>query len=534
MKKFLIILSMLAAISCDDDTSSSNNNNNNNVTPECGNGIAEGDEDCDGDDLRDYSCADVVEHSDGTLGCSGSCTFVTAACVLPEECGDGFIAGDEECDGNDLDGLTCQDMGDFSGGSLVCNDDCTISTTNCEADCSLANWEECNNLGQNQCCDHNEMPSSCMFLGNEIGSFCLQTCNTGSQCGFTLECNPNIDVCLPSFCGGAVNEDEPVNAPCMLGDKEGFCFPQGNAMEDTGICMETGSAQHGEECMNTNAAMGELLSPGDYARICDGGLCVAMDAAGNPTEDGTCLDVCDPVALWQALSTADGTEYLSPDMCPEGSNCFNVSSVDTEETDDDGNPNPSRYFRTADMGICYPMTTGTVSGAGLVTCNLLNSTTVKTGGNCGPQAVEIFGLPITDVDTTCQIITTGSLIGACQYAESEGNRVNAGESCDPAHGLYFGVIPATECAEGSVCQLSDPLNDSVDYACMVPCSVEAGESGNPSCDGMTDAGGSPYICASMTIILNPAHELPVMDDNGNIVTETSPSPLGLCVPPVMQ
>jgi hypothetical protein len=48
------------------------------------------------------------------------------------ECGNGMVEADEECDGEDLDGEGCEDVGDFVGGDLACNDDCTFETSACE------------------------------------------------------------------------------------------------------------------------------------------------------------------------------------------------------------------------------------------------------------------------------------------------------------------------------------------------------------------------------------------------------------------
>jgi len=45
-------------------------------------------------------------------------------------CGDGVIQSGEECDGSNLVGQTCATKG-FSGGSLSCNVNCTINTSQC-------------------------------------------------------------------------------------------------------------------------------------------------------------------------------------------------------------------------------------------------------------------------------------------------------------------------------------------------------------------------------------------------------------------
>lgn len=47
----------------------------------CGNGIREGDEQCDGDDLDGMTCLEHPEFSSGTMGCDQFCVFNTTQCV---------------------------------------------------------------------------------------------------------------------------------------------------------------------------------------------------------------------------------------------------------------------------------------------------------------------------------------------------------------------------------------------------------------------------------------------------------------------
>lgn len=49
---------------------------------------------------------------------------------IPGECGNGVIDGDEQCDGDELGGEDCESL-DFLSGELFCNDDCTFDTTEC-------------------------------------------------------------------------------------------------------------------------------------------------------------------------------------------------------------------------------------------------------------------------------------------------------------------------------------------------------------------------------------------------------------------
>lgn len=48
---------------------------------ECGNGIVEADEACDGDDLGDMTCADTGTFIAGVLLCDASCNFDTSGCM---------------------------------------------------------------------------------------------------------------------------------------------------------------------------------------------------------------------------------------------------------------------------------------------------------------------------------------------------------------------------------------------------------------------------------------------------------------------
>jgi hypothetical protein len=46
-------------------------------------------------------------------------------------CGDGMRDGDEDCDGDDVGDASCPELGEFSGGRVSCADDCTWDTSAC-------------------------------------------------------------------------------------------------------------------------------------------------------------------------------------------------------------------------------------------------------------------------------------------------------------------------------------------------------------------------------------------------------------------
>ena len=95
----------------------------------CGNGVIEEGEECDGEALDGATCQ-TFEFDDGVIGCAPDCTFNTDFC-RNFECGDGVIEGDEECDGDAFGDATCESLG-FDGGDLGCDDACAITTDTCD------------------------------------------------------------------------------------------------------------------------------------------------------------------------------------------------------------------------------------------------------------------------------------------------------------------------------------------------------------------------------------------------------------------
>ena len=96
----------------------------------CGNGIKDGDEECDGDDFGDSFC-ESMGFIGGWLACNPDCTIDTSACQ-PPVCGDDVAHGDEECDGYDMgDHASCSELG-FLGGFVSCDTEtCTYDTSEC-------------------------------------------------------------------------------------------------------------------------------------------------------------------------------------------------------------------------------------------------------------------------------------------------------------------------------------------------------------------------------------------------------------------
>lgn len=97
----------------------------------CGDGILAGDEECEGQDLGGETCVSLG-YTAGDLICGYNCKLDISDCTgVGWECGDGVQEGEEECDGDDLAGYDCVMLG-FSGGTLACNHTCLFDTSGCE------------------------------------------------------------------------------------------------------------------------------------------------------------------------------------------------------------------------------------------------------------------------------------------------------------------------------------------------------------------------------------------------------------------
>ena len=122
--------------------------------PECGNGVLEIGEACDGLDLGETSCASFL--MDGDLACNEHCDLDLSGCISttggggPEDggtgvsdggqpqnssiCGDGTIEPPEFCDGEAIPpGVTCDIYELGATGTVACKPDCSLDFSNCES-----------------------------------------------------------------------------------------------------------------------------------------------------------------------------------------------------------------------------------------------------------------------------------------------------------------------------------------------------------------------------------------------------------------
>lgn len=122
----------------------------------CGDGDLDTGEECDGTDLDGLTCETLstASYAGGTLRCGAGCRLDTVDC---HHCGNGVVDVGEECDGSALGGRNCRTVPgtDFGGGTLDCDPDCYFDTSRCH-DCgngAIDVGEDCDggDLGGNDC-----------------------------------------------------------------------------------------------------------------------------------------------------------------------------------------------------------------------------------------------------------------------------------------------------------------------------------------------------------------------------------------------
>lgn len=167
----------------------------------CGNGVREQGEECDGTDVSvpqghydEAWCGEFVSGGYGTMTCTADCRFDVDACL---RCGDGvFDPRYEDCDG--------PPVGE-DGGPLLCAEHLEGSyagVTTCSESCEIET-EECQNL-----CGNGVIDSSEVCDGEDFGDItCVDFDFPGGTLGCTNDCELTTSSC--NLCGnGALDDDE--------------------------------------------------------------------------------------------------------------------------------------------------------------------------------------------------------------------------------------------------------------------------------------------------------------------------------------
>ncbi|MFK7997956.1 MAG: DUF4215 domain-containing protein [Polyangiales bacterium] len=352
--------------------------------PQCGNGVFDEAEECDGPIPDGLSCVSLG-YVGGELSCGSECTLDKSGCI-EDACGDGVIGGEELCDSDQLQGFTCESLGFAGGGTLGCAADCTYETVDCSScgDGVINIGEECDGatLGAETCisrgytggtlgctlCGFDESGCENDRCGNgtrEAEESCdgsdlaEQTCTNLGFAGGTLSCGPDcgFDSSACSNCGnGSIDPGEDCDVSDLGGQS---CGTQGFTIGtlgctaactfDTSACETTacgnGVLESGETCDDSGTTSGDGCSAS--CRTETGWTCSGTPSSCTPIcGDGMILgaEVCDGSNLGGASCVSRGFTggTLSCSACAfNETGCTNITcgngSIETGEECDDGN-----------------------------------------------------------------------------------------------------------------------------------------------------------------------------------------------------
>jgi hypothetical protein len=208
----------------------------------CGDGKVDPGEECDLQDLNDTTCSDLG-HGGGVLLCTLSCTFDTGLCTPAAGCGDGAADPGEECDGSDLNDATCTSFNSpkgtkYTGGILACTPDCAYDESDCTwcGNGKVDDTEQCegNNLGGFTCTDLG-FSSGTLKCSATTCAYDTSSCaGDGAVCGDGA-CDPNEDSCT---CVADCPDDPNSCSPCQCGGSGGSCYCDAQCAQFGDCCAD--------------------------------------------------------------------------------------------------------------------------------------------------------------------------------------------------------------------------------------------------------------------------------------------------------
>lgn len=471
---------------------------------DCGNNDAEVGETCDGIDLRSQDCTDF-SYVLGDLACDVDCTtYDTLGCLdaPPNVCGDGVVAGDEDCDGSDFRGQTCESMS-YDGGTLLCNGDCTYNFDSCEEYVCGDGIIE----GAEFCDSHDVGGVDCVDLFYDFGILtCLDDCNWYDVAG-----------CGDFECGNNVAESTET---CDGIDLDGeTCITQGHTGGDL-YCDNNCLNYESSSCTDDDPTVcGDNIAEGD--EVCDGTDLATQTCANFSYDTGTlacradcegyeiagCYDYVCGNGVQEGIEFCDGSDFggqtcvgLGYDdgtlICPPGcvgydeSNCIEwicgnniTEGTETCDGSDVGTETCISQGHTDGSLTCLV----DCSGYETANCTLCGNNTIESGEIC--DGSDLNGQDCTDFEYLGG--TLACLVGCSDYNK-------AACTSPPAQECLNNIAEGTEQCDGSDLNEQDCISLSHDggvLSCDIDCTYdvsgcETWVCGNDNIEGSEDCDGT--------------------------------------------
>jgi hypothetical protein len=191
------------------------------------------------------------------LGCQSRAEYPT--------CGNGILDGNEQCDQTNLHGQTCVDRG-YTGGTLTCDDFCYFDESGCigAGDCDPLTNAGCfpgkycyynpdndqlecaseGNLTAGETCGASKSCSAQMVC---VNSTCWPICSVGDPCGESDHCP---DAGWPeewSYCSPSTGDCRPIEQTGCPSGKYCYVTSQFGDFQ----CLSASTGEHGDSCTLT-------------------------------------------------------------------------------------------------------------------------------------------------------------------------------------------------------------------------------------------------------------------------------------------
>ena len=481
--------------------------------PECGNGVIEEGETCDGScpaDCNDGNACTFDAPSGSSTTCDLSCSNTLIVSCFPDDgccpsdctpdldsdcsltCGNGLIDEGEICDGNcpaecnDANSCTTDTL---TGNPTLCSSACIFEPISlclpddncCPSGCTAELDNDCSatcgdgTVDENETCDGNCLTScddqnACTY-DQTTGS--AENCSFGCSYSNVVEC-ANDDGCCPNGCGS--DNDNDCSPTCGNGIIEGSELCDGDCPEecaDSNVCTLDQLAGSPETC-TASCTFSEILEC-----IHDDGCC-PISLGCSSLDDNDCSPQCGNGVLEEG-EICDGA---CPSTCEDNDSCtidILEGAIDTCSAECDNQP---ITLCIDGDGCCAPDCNSLDDDDCEPVCgnNLLEAGEL-CDGNCPADCVDGIGCTadvLVGSPEECNVTCTFPLITSCTPESNDGccaPECNSATDLDCSSSCGNNVSEVSEVCDGDcpqVCQDGRACTTDFVAGSITSCSASCG------------------------------------------------------------